>query len=293
MRFEVTHLTRYAYDAPVRLGPHRLMLRPRDSHDLRLIEATLRVSPKAVIEWRHDVFGNSVGRAAFEGETATLDVESRLVLERYPPPPDETAPDRRRHPFAYEADDRVDLGALLTPERLEDAEAVKAWAQGAMGLDESANPPVPELLRRLTAAIHGAIRYEARETEGTQSARETLTRGAGTCRDLAQLMIEAARAFGFGARFVTGYLYSPGLDGAAGPETVGAAATHAWADVYDPDLGWVAFDPTNDAVESRDLIRVATVRAPRQAAPVAGSFTGDAQATMTVSVRVRALGPAG
>ena len=83
-------------------------------------------------------------------------------------------------------------------------------------------------------------------------------------------MIEAVRSLGFAARFVTGYLYDPALDG--GPAgTQGAGATHAWVQVYLPGAGWVEFDPTNGIVGGRNLIRVGVARDPKQAVPLAGT----------------------
>ena len=119
------------------------------------------------------------------------------------------------------------------------------------------------------------VRIRAREEEGTQTPVETIERKSGTCRDYALLLIEAARSLGFGARFVTGYLYDPALDG--GDAMQGAGATHAWAEIYLPGAGWVEFDPTNGLVAGENLIRVAVTRDPAQAVPIAGSFAGEAR----------------
>ena len=94
--------------------------------------------------------------------------------------------------------------------------------------------------------------------EGTRSPVETIELKSGSCRDFALLFIEAARSLGFGARFVSGYLYDPGLDG--GNVMQGAGATHAWAEVYLPGAGWVEYDPTNGLVACENLIRVAVTR---------------------------------
>jgi transglutaminase-like putative cysteine protease len=93
-------------------------------------------------------------------------------------------------------------------------------------------------------------------------------------------MIETARRMGFAARFVTGYLYSPG------GTNQGAGATHAWCEVFLPRLGWIEFDPTNGLVESRDLIRVAATRTPEEASPMKGEIVGKAGSRMTVLVDV-------
>ena len=119
----------------------------------------------------------------------------------------------------------------------------------------------------------------------------TLARRRGTCRDFALLMIEAVRALGLAARFVSGYVYVPDRDD---PDVLGGGSTHAWAQVYLPGAGWVEFDPTNGIVGNRDLIRVAVARTPEQATPLSGTYAGAAAdfAGMTVEVRV-ATAPAG
>jgi transglutaminase-like putative cysteine protease len=138
------------------------------------------------------------------------------------------------------------------------------------------------LLADLNNGVGASISYQSRETEGTQTPVETLNRRWGSCRDLAVLFIEAARCLGFGARVVSGYLYNP-LNTASG-----AGTTHAWADIYVPGSGWVAYDPTNGTIDSSDLIRVAVTRDISQAIPVAGNFVGasDSYLGMTVDVTV-------
>jgi transglutaminase-like putative cysteine protease len=138
------------------------------------------------------------------------------------------------------------------------------------------------LLADLNSGVAKWISYQSRETEGTQSPVETLNRGWGSCRDLAVLLIEAARCLGFGARVVSGYLYNPSTAG------ISTGTTHAWADIYVPGSGWIAYDPTNSTIDSSDLIRVAVTRDISQAVPVAGSFVGasDSYLGMRVDVAV-------
>jgi transglutaminase-like putative cysteine protease len=135
-------------------------------------------------------------------------------------------------------------------------------------------PDTRELLRSMAATIKADFAYEARETEGTQTPDETLKRGVGSCRDFAFLMMEAVRRLGMAARFVSGYLYDPALDGGGEQDLVGSGATHAWLQVYLPGAGWAPFDPTNAVFGGQSLIRVAFAREPRLAAPVIGSWIG-------------------
>jgi len=265
----VRHATVYRYSAPVRFGQHRLMLRPRDSHDLRLVGAELSLSPPGKVRWLHDVFSNSVALVDFEAPAAELAIASTLVLERYAlarldfP----IAPEAESYPFMHSADDRSDLGRLRERHYPDPHGVVEAWARQFI-LETPAN--TFNLLATMNAAIRGSFEYRAREEEGTQTPLETIERKSGTCRDFALLFIESARALGFGARFVTGYLYDPVLDG--GTAVQGAGATHAWAEIYLPGAGWVEFDPTNALVAGENLIRIAVTRDPAQAVPIGGSF---------------------
>jgi transglutaminase-like putative cysteine protease len=113
----VRHTTVYRYRRPVALGDHRLMLRPRDSHDLRLIQTNLSLSPPATLRWSHDVFGNSIAIASFAEPSAELRIESSLQLETYvvKRPAFQITPEAVSYPFIYSADDRIDLGHARAP----------------------------------------------------------------------------------------------------------------------------------------------------------------------------------
>jgi len=268
----VRHTTTFNYARPVRFGDHRLMLRPRDSHDLRLIRTSLKCSLPAVLRWQHDVFGNSIALASFAESAAELRIESSLQLETYAEelPPFQITPEAVSYPFIYSADDRIDLGRLLERHHPDPTDRLGSWARGFI---RSTPTDTSALLADLNSGVAAWVSYQSRETEGTQNPIETLNRGWGSCRDLAVLLIEAARSLGFGARVVTGYLYNPAADGHSGA-AVGASATHAWADIYVPGAGWIAYDPTNGTIGGGNVIRVAVTRDISQAVPIAGSFVG-------------------
>jgi transglutaminase-like putative cysteine protease len=266
----VRHTTTYRYMRPVRFGRHRLMLRPRDSHDLRLVGSVLALSPPGTVRWMHDVFGNSVALVDFAAPAPELKIASTLTIERYARPPTDfpIAPDAESYPFVYSSDDRADLGRLLERHYPDPRNVVGQWAGqfaqwrpcATFGLLESMNKAI------------SAFTYLVRNEEGTQPPTDTLAKRSGSCRDLAVLFIEAARSLGFGARFVSGYLYDPALDG--GAVVKGTGATHAWAEVYLPGAGWVEYDPTNGVIAGENLIRVAVARDASQAVPIAGTFDG-------------------
>ncbi len=272
-RFLIHHATTYRYAQPVVFGPHRLMLRPRDSHDLRMLDATLMVSPSAVLRWSYDVFGNSVAQATFENMANELTVVSDLHVERYSAEEAQLgmiAPEAAHYPFVYSPSDRIDLGGTDQCHYPDPREQLTGYARSFLS-DQPADTLA--LLTTINSAINRDITYSVRYDEGTQAPLDTLQMRSGSCRDLAMLMVETVRCLGLGARFVTGYLYDAALDGGPGG-TVGAGQTHAWLEIYVPGAGWIEFDPTNNSINSPDLIRVAVTRDAAQAIPLTGSFNG-------------------
>jgi transglutaminase-like putative cysteine protease len=280
---KIHHKTTYRYRQPVSLGPHRLMLRPRESRDLRLISSDVAVTPDAVVTWAHDVFGNAVATASFQTLTDTLVIDSVTELQHNATawPVFDVAASSVFYPFRYSEDDWIDLGALTVQQYPDPAGRLRDWARAFV----RGNPTdTLALLKDLSSGISGWIRYQSREDEGTQSPIHTLDRGWGSCRDFAVLFVEAARSLGFGARIVSGYLHNSGQDIVGSRD---AGSTHAWAEVYVPGAGWITFDPTNRGVGGFNLIPVAVARDIRQAMPVAGSFVGITDACMGMSVEVR------
>jgi transglutaminase-like putative cysteine protease len=291
----VRHLTRYRYAKPVALGEHRMMFRPRESYDQRLIETRLKITPEPVdIRYVHDVFGNSVGIVRFSGKTSELTFESYNRLEHLP---DETLDDPalaerslNAFPFVYDQQDLPDLRPSMERNYPDIDRKLTDWAKRFLVQEERV--AAHNVLSSMTRAIHEELEYIGRPSGPPQTPLETLELGRGTCRDFAVLMLEAARTLGLAARFVSGYLYSPKHDN---PESRrrGGGNTHAWVRIFMPSGGWVEFDPTNGLVGNRDLIRVAVARDPAQALPLSGTWTGATEdyLGMHVDVEVTAEEP--
>jgi transglutaminase-like putative cysteine protease len=281
---KIHHKTAYRFNQPVALGPHRLMLRPRENRDLRLISSRLTIAPEAVVTWAHDVFGNAVATATFQTMTdhLVIDSVSELQLDAAAWPIFSIAASAIVYPFRYSDDEWTDLGALTIQQYPDPAGRLRDWARGFV---RGQSTDTLSLLKDLSAGVASYIRYQSRDDEGTQSPTQTLDRGWGSCRDFAVLFAEAMRSLGFGARIVSGYLYNPDQHSIGSSD---AGSTHAWAEVFVPGAGWITFDPTNRSVGGLNLIPVAVVRDIRQAIPVAGNFVGmsDAFAGMSVEVSV-------
>jgi transglutaminase-like putative cysteine protease len=282
----ISHVTSYTYRQPVSFGEHRIMVRPRESYDQRLIEARLDIDPAPIdLRWMHDVFGNSVAIARFGERAKTLRFDSLVRMEHSPVISGtiDVEDYARLYPFTYSTEDMPDLLRSIERQHLDPFRTVDTWAMGFVRRD--GRTETLAMLTEMTIAIRRNFTYVARHEKGTQTPVETLTKRQGTCRDFAVLMMEAARALGFAARFVSGYVYSPN----AGEGRVGGGNTHAWVRIFLPGSGWVEFDPTNGIVGNSGLIRVAIARDPYQAVPLSGTWSGFPSSSIGMTVAIDVL----
>ena len=265
MRLNIVHDTTYRYAQQVGFNPHRLMLRPRGGLDVQVLAHRLRCTPPADVAWSQDVFGNPIATAQFAGRAAELVITSELVVEATADawPVFAIPPRAQSFPYEHSADELTDLGSLRA--RPEGDPAVRLWVQGFI---RSRPTDTLALLKDVNAGVQAAAAYRSRDEEGVQTGAETLAQASGSCRDLAALFIEAVRRLGFGARAVSGYLFDPEAPARRGD------TTHAWAEVYLPGAGWIAFDPTHARVGGAGLIPVAVGRCNAQVMPVVGSYIG-------------------
>jgi len=281
----LSHVTTYTYSRKVAFGEHRIMVRPRESHDQQVISEDLTIGPEPCdIRWLQDVFGNSVAIATFDTRARTLVFDSRIRLQHTPAELQHVDIEdyARTYPFTYSSEEMPDLLRSIERQHHDPLREIDTWARRFVNVGGQTDTLA--MLSDMTAAIKREFTYVARPEKGTQSPIETLARRKGTCRDYAMLMIEAVRALGFAARFVSGYVYSPSVR----EHRTGGGNTHAWVRVYLPGSGWVEFDPTNGIVGNRGLIRVAVARDIYQAVPISGTWVGfpGSFLDMTVSVDI-------
>ncbi len=247
------------------------MVRPRESFDQRLVEAELVITPEpSELRWLHDVFGNAVTVAKFAARARELSIVSTVKVQHSPLSPDGIEVERyaRRFPFTYASDDMPDLARSIERGYHDPERKIDEWARSFVR--NRGSTETLDMLTRITTHVHDKFTYLARYEKGTQTPMETLGKSRGTCRDFAVLMIEAARALGFAARFVSGYLYDPDRH----EPLVGGGNTHAWVQIFLPGSGWIEFDPTNGIVGTNGLIRVAVARDPYHAVPISGTWRG-------------------
>ena len=280
---ELIHSTIYRYRRPVLLGPHKLMLRPREVRDIRLVSFDVTMNPQTELIWTHDVADNAIATANFKEKTDYLEIVSRSKIEMNTTrwPVFAISASACNFPFSYSDDEWIDLGALTAQHYPDQNGQLSEWVNSFIF---SRPTDTLSLLKDISAGIAQRTTYQIRESEGTQTPLETLDKQEGSCRDFAVLFVAAARCLGLGARVVSGYLVN--TDGLLSGSD-GSGSTHAWAEVFLPGAGWVAFDPTNRSIGSGNLISVAVVREMSQAVPVSGQFIGDKDDLLEMSVAVR------
>jgi transglutaminase-like putative cysteine protease len=280
-KLQIDHLTEYQFGIDVPLLPHRLLLRPRANHGLRIASSKLAISPAHMIRWQRDALDNSVAVVSFTAPAASLRIASEVIIEHYDEEPLDFLVEEYAafHPFTYSAADAGLLAPMFAMAWPGDQKPINDWL-GGLGLG-TGRLETFALLDQLNRAIPRDFRYQGREEPGVQPPALTLAQRSGSCRDFAALFVDATRSLGFASRFVTGYHTSYANE-------AGAGSTHAWAEVYVPGPGWKGFDPTGGVVTGSEHIAVAVASHPETVPPVAGSFQSPTELhpVMHVSVRV-------
>src|SRR5260370_5764676 len=200
----VRHITTYQYKQPVSFGEHRMMLRPRESHDQRLLESKLEITPKPTnLRWMQDAFGNHLAIARFAGRAEALRFDSTIRLDHSPADiVDMDIEDfARAYPFIYGAEDMLDLAHFIERQSLDPHHQLDQWVHKFLRKGGSTNTRA--LLVNLTRTIQKTFIHVARHEKGIQDPLLTLKIGSGSCRYLAMLMIKAVRSLGMAARCVS------------------------------------------------------------------------------------------
>lgn len=275
----IIHETTYAYKAPVRFGPHRLVLRPREGHDMRVEEMRLEIAPEFELDWSRDLFGNSVATAYFLNPADHLRIRSEVLLQQTSPFPLRSTRPSARVPFPVEFSglESAIAAAYQATTFPDDQARVSEWVRSA--IDLAAVRGAEDVVAAVARTIRNAIKYQRREAKGVQTPTVTLEEASGSCRDMATLMLEALRALGLPARFASGY-----LDCAA--SEAGRASTHAWAEAYLPEIGWTGYDPTLGEATSGKHVVAGVSNHPRGVMPVSGTFFDDQNSFLEMKVAV-------
>ena len=284
MLYRISHTTRYAYPSPVTQCFNEARLTPRQTPGQHVREHSLEVEPLPAFLQKHvDYFGNDVSTFAVFEKHDRFAAIAQSVVEV------EAAGGEIQSSPAWEKVCELlaqpsDANSIAASEFIFDSPYISALAE----LQEYAQPtftpgrPLLSALEELTRRIHDEFKYQPRSTSIDTPLWEVLRNRQGVCQDFAHLMIGALRSLRLAARYVSGYIRS-------GPRFQGAAASHAWVSVYDPENGWLNFDPTNNMMASDAHITLAWGRDYGDVTPMKGLTLGGGGQSVEVEVRVHPL----
>jgi transglutaminase-like putative cysteine protease len=287
MIFEVSHKTVYRYTAPVAQSHHLVHLAPRPHERQRVLRHGLVIAPNPAQRTDFtDYFGNPASAVAIEEGHSELLIHSRILVEVSPPPaidPVASMPweDVAKRLATSRGQQNLDVAQYIPPSHhTPPCQALLAFAKPSF-------PPRRGVLAcamDLTRRIYGEFTYDAAATDVATTIGALLKLRRGVCQDFAHLLIAAFRVMGLPARYVSGYLLT---HPPAGQERmVGADASHAWVSVWDPEAGWVDFDPTNNMIPADEHITIAYGRDFQDVSPVTGVLLGGGSHHVDVAVDV-------
>lgn len=288
MRLRIVHTTTYHYSQPARESINELRLTPEESARQSLEHCAIHVSPKTTLAESHDLFGNRLHQFTVEDPHETLVVTAESSVETHPLPhqvyrcyktplgsPASLQEDENLHDFLSESS-----CVPRDPETWREALDIQTRSDSTWG----------GLLVALRNHIFETCIYREQLVHTMRTSTEVQRERIGTCQDFAHLLLAYLRLLNFPARYCSGYLYDPGLDGKEVAELVGSGVTHAWVEAFVPEIGWVGIDPTNRCWVDDRYVSLAIGRDYHDIVPIQGSLIGGGnERKLDVSVRVQAV----
>jgi transglutaminase-like putative cysteine protease len=269
MKLEIVHSTRYRYSGPIAETVMEVRLQPMDGNGQRCLDFKLELSHGVKARAYVDGFGNHVHYFNLVKPHSGLSVVSRSTVETGAGPDGDPGEELVQ-----------DFLRFRSP--VKDVEGVRELARRHAISDASSPAAVESALDELTRAISRDFTYDRTVTNVYSAVDDVLALRAGVCQDFAHLFIAVARAMGVPARYVSGYIHTPGARA--------STASHAWAEAWVTGRGWLGFDATHPVRVTPHHVRLAVGRDYTDAAPTRGVYVGSASSSMSISVKTREVG---
>ncbi len=285
--YSVRHLTKFLYSTPVSESVMETRMHPRSDSNQRCLSFQLSVSPRCRVFSYRDHLGNNVQHFNIPGEHAQLVIVAESLIEQQALSfvPHFLAPSAWEELDALVAEG--DYWEMLLPSEF--AAPTPALLELAKKLDVRRRDDPLMLVRELNGRLYDYFSYKPRSTRVDSPIDEAIASREGVCQDFAHTMIALVRTLRIPCRYVSGYLYQRPADLRNGHDRSLPDATHAWVEAFLPHLGWVGFDPTNDALAHERHIRTALGRDYADVPPTHGLYRGRTTSDLYVAVKVDAF----
>ncbi len=286
MIYSVVHITTFTYQPAVRESVMEVRLQPRSDGPQHCLTFELEVSPAANIMQYRDFMGNTVHHFDIAGKHSQIKITARSSVEVHPVAP----------PSSADAGSWDDLDLVIaTPAVKDDYWEMllpSQFAKSSLHLEalaaelrcERRDTPL-QLLTELNQSIYESFAYVPNSTSVDSPIDDALISRQGVCQDFAHIMIALVRPLRIPCRYVSGYMFHRDEADEKKDRSL-EGASHAWIEAFIPNLGWIAFDPTNNLIGADRHIRVALGRDYADVPPTRGVHKGEAQSTLSVSVTV-------
>jgi transglutaminase-like putative cysteine protease len=280
---KIRHITRYTYTAPVLDSANQILLYPLDDAHQQVVLHELRISHNPVVETFTDFFGNTAGVFTILKPHTELVIQSSIQVKTEPVIlPVDLKPAKEQWEMLRVIDDQFPYGDFLTQEKFHSRPEVHDEVAGLMNTELT---PL-SLATNMAAFVYNNFEYKQGITSVETGIDEVWALKAGVCQDFAHILLVMLRMIGIPSRYVSGYICP------AEQEFRGAGATHAWVDAYIPDYGWIGLDPTNNCIPSDRHVRLAIGRNFSDCTPVKGTYKGQSDHSLEVSVIIENDNPA-
>lgn len=283
--FDILHTTNYSYTLPVAHSTHVFRLQPVEDPTQEVVSSHFIISSQGEEIRFEDVFGNQSIHYSINSSYTKLSIKSQSRVKIYASPPDDHNLSRRQStiPLVWMPWQRQMMMPYLLPTDLPETQLSELTTY-AMSFVERNSYHLLDTLRDMNLSIYRDYKYVQGITSLNTTPFEVYSAREGVCQDFANLLICLARLLSIPARYRMGYIYT----GASYENKIQSDASHAWAEIYLPYVGWRGFDPTNGCMVAQDHVRVACGRNYQDATPTSGTiFKGGSSETLTVNVKIK------
>ena len=284
MQYSIRHITHFTYGAPISQSIMEVRTCPRTDAQQQCYAFELNLTPHAQLFSYQDYMGNIVHHFDIPSKHEELSLESRALVEvREPPPVPAALP-----PASWSEVDALlshgDYLEMTLPSAFARPTDLLEEVRRELGLERRDDPLT--LLRELNEAIYRSFEYDPRSTHVRSPIDDALRNRSGVCQDFAHIFISLVRGLGIPCRYVSGYLFHRTGDPSMAGDRSAEDGSHAWAEAYLPELGWIGFDPTNNILAAERHVRVALGRDYADVPPTRGTYKGTRKSTLRVGVTV-------